>query len=146
MKKTNRWIRPLNWHTPQKPVVRQVSNSDLPSETPTAQPTATNIVEFQMTNDNWIQVLKCLQLYAQKQPSPEWHRWRLEIREKVLGAVNANTNRKLPVAVHISELEWRELLKYTNEICIERGEQWHDWHNKLKHRVEAAIKNNSKSQ
>lgn len=135
MKKTNRWIRPLNWHAPQKPVVRRVSDADLPSEPLSNQPVPADTILFEMTNDNWIQVLKCLHLYSQKDTTPEWRAWRLQIREKILRVVNANTNQKSPVAVPLSKTEWHDLLRYTGEVCDERGDEWRKWYNKLKNQV-----------
>jgi hypothetical protein len=116
---------PLNWDTLDKPVVRHVLyTSDICLPDNIASTAETKWTAVALTRENWITVLKALQLYSQSYGDAPWKEWRLRVRETIIGTLNPVTDRTQAVAVRLPLSDWRRIWQAVNTVSQERGERW----------------------
>jgi hypothetical protein len=156
---------PLNWHTPDKPVIRKVTGSlgarpnrsSRPSRPPRPRrssrpprlshpphppsPDDRDLVAITLTNDHWICLLKALYLYGKAHGDGEWKKWRMRVRGTILGTVNPNRDDSNPVAVKLPLEDWRKIWQQVRVACQECGEEWTAWFDWLSHTMTTQIKN-----
>lgn len=131
---------PLNWNTPDRPVIRKVTGSpdDLPSRPEPDDDTG--LVAVTLTNAHWLSMLKTPRIYGQAHGDANREKWRLQVRRAILGAVNPNTHDSQPVAVKLSLEDWREIWRQVRISCEEHGEEWIAWFSWLSHTMIKQIK------
>jgi len=133
---------PLNWNTPSHPVIRRVSGS-LPDEETSAanpQPLRTDTIEVHLSKSNWIDILKCLTLYAQSVTDESWLNWRKSIREIILLTVNPVTNELVSIPVGLKMEDWQRLLTNLGEVAAKRSQKLEDWYMGLRKEILKQVK------
>jgi len=125
---------PENWHTPDKPAVRNVTELDdmLDEDAPSAfpMPGEGSGVVVSLTKAHWTTLLKLLHCYGQDYGDTEWQVWRLGIRRAVLDRVDRHWDSRKPVAVRLPVKDWRLIWQQVGIASQVRGtktQRWFSW-------------------
>lgn len=112
---------PMNWETPDKPVIRQVSAVESPSQALLRE------YDITLTNENWIALLKCLAAYETSDPQPSVKVWRQRIRETVLAYFDVEGQRQKKVRVRLRYADLDEIMRQVRIVCAGWGAAWDLW-------------------
>jgi hypothetical protein len=112
---------PLNWDSPDKPAIRQVSAVEPPAEDLLREH------HISLTNENWIALLKCLAVYEMTDSYPGVKLWRQRIRESILSHVRVKSQPQKQVRVQLRHADLDEIIRQVRIVCADRDAAWESW-------------------
>jgi hypothetical protein len=158
---------PLNWHTPDKPVIRKVTGSldDLSSAPSTGnvranvtkkvshsiyylpaapgRPTPrekTDLITVRLPNKQWIIIFKALNFYGKTHEDATLQKWRRHVCEIILSTISSSTQDTKYPGVKLALEDWRIIWQQVCRVCQEYGDEWIAWFGWLSDEMEKQIK------